>query len=71
VVYSRQDLKACWARTSEHLRGLRIWNIRPARLAATCFKEVCLSTTFTRRVIASFYRRDWSLVKSEEVSKAG
>jgi hypothetical protein len=50
---------------------LRIWSIRPARLAATCFKEVRLSTTFTRRVIASFHATDWSLVKSEEVSKAG
>jgi radical SAM superfamily enzyme YgiQ (UPF0313 family) len=71
VVYSRQDLKDCWARTSEHLRELRIWNIRPTRLAATCFKEVCLSTTFTRRAIASFYMRDLGLVKSEKVSKAG
>jgi radical SAM superfamily enzyme YgiQ (UPF0313 family) len=71
VVYSRQDLKNCWARTSEHLSGLRIWSIRPARLAATCFKEVCLSTTFTRRAIASFYMRERGLVKSEEVSKAG
>jgi radical SAM superfamily enzyme YgiQ (UPF0313 family) len=65
VVYSRQDLKNCWATTSEHLHGLRIWNIRPARVAVTFFKELHLSMTFTRRVISSLHVTDWSLVKSE------
>ena len=55
VVYSRQDLMKCWARTSEHLRGLRIWNIRPAQVAVTFFKELHLSTAFTRRVISSLH----------------
>ncbi len=65
VVYSRQDLKDCWTRTSEHLHGWRIWNIRPARVAVTFFKELHLSSTFTRRVISSLHATDWSLVKSE------
>jgi hypothetical protein len=69
VVYSRQDLKLCWRRTWENLRGLQVWKIRPDRLAAACFKEVCLSTTFTRRVIAnlssSSSATDWSLVRSK------
>jgi radical SAM superfamily enzyme YgiQ (UPF0313 family) len=65
VVYSRQDLKNCWVKTSEHLRGLRIWNIRPARVAVTFFKELHLSTTFTRRVISNLYATDWSFVKTE------
>jgi tRNA A37 methylthiotransferase MiaB len=65
VVYSRQDLRICWRRTWEHLRGLRLWNIRPAKLAVTFFKEVCLSTTFARGVISCFYATDWDLVKSK------
>ncbi len=65
VVYSRQDLRACWARTREQLRGLRLWNLQPARLAATCFKELCLSTTFARGVLASFYSTDLGLAKSD------
>jgi hypothetical protein len=65
VVYSRQDLKNCWAKTSEHLRELRVWNIRPARVAVTFFKELHLSTTFTRRVITNLYATDWSFVKTE------
>jgi radical SAM superfamily enzyme YgiQ (UPF0313 family) len=72
VVYSRQDLKNCWARTSEHLHALRIWNIRPARVAVTFFKELHLFTMFTRGVISSLSATDdWSLVKSEKVSRAG
>ena len=71
VVYSRQDLKKCWARTSEHLRGLRVWNIRPAQVAMTFFKELHLSTTFTRRVITSLYSSNLNLVKSEEVPRIG
>jgi radical SAM superfamily enzyme YgiQ (UPF0313 family) len=65
VVYSRQDLKTCWTRTSEHLHAFRIWNIQPSRVVVTFFKELCLSTTFARRVISSFYTTDWSLMKSE------
>jgi len=66
VVYSRQDLRNCWARTREHLRGMRFWNIQPSELAATFFKELFLSTTFVRGVIAYVYEySDWSLAKSK------
>ena len=55
VVYSRQDLRNYWARTREHLRGLRVWDLQPARFAVTFVKEICLSTAFARGVITSFY----------------
>jgi radical SAM superfamily enzyme YgiQ (UPF0313 family) len=54
VVYSRQDLRRLWARTSEHLHGWRFWRIRPSRLVVVCVKEVLLTTAFTLRVISSF-----------------
>ena len=54
VVYSRQDLRNNWTRTWEQLRGMRFWNIRPARLAVTCVKEVVLTTTFAVRVLSCF-----------------
>jgi len=66
VVYSRQDLKNCWARSREHFCGMRFWNIKPSELAATFFKELFLSTTFVRGVLAYVHESaDWSLVKSE------
>lgn len=54
VVYSRQDLRNCWTRTREQVRGMRFWNIRPLRLAGTCVKEVVLTTTFAKRVLSCF-----------------
>jgi hypothetical protein len=63
VVYSRQDLKNCWTRTWEHLRGMRFWNIQPWKLAVTFFKELFLSTTFARGIFLSLTSRDWSLAK--------
>jgi radical SAM superfamily enzyme YgiQ (UPF0313 family) len=65
VVYSRQDLRTCWTRTWEQLQRLRVWNIQPARLAATCVRELRLSTTFARRVISSFYSTDLGLAKTD------
>jgi hypothetical protein len=66
VVYSRQDLKNCWARSREHFCGMRFWNIKPSELAVTFFKELFLSTTFVRGVLAYVHESaDWSLVKSE------
>jgi len=65
VVYSRQSLENYWARTWEHLQGMRLWDIRPSRFAVTFFKELWLSTTFVRGVLASFHTRDWSLARSE------
>jgi hypothetical protein len=56
LVYSREDLQRFWARTSEHLRGWRFWNIRPWRLTVAFFKDLFLTTSFARRAIASFQR---------------
>jgi hypothetical protein len=58
VVYSRQDLRNVWASTREQLRGKRFWNIEPWRLAVTLLKELSLTTTFVRRIIASFHSKD-------------
>ena len=60
-VYSRQDLKKFWTRTREHLRGRRYWSIQPARLAVNFFKELFLTTTFARKVIASSENEHLSL----------
>ncbi len=65
VVYSRQSLENYWARTWEHLRGMRLWDIQPSRFAVSFFRELWLSTAFARGVLASFYTRDWSLVQSK------
>ncbi len=46
VVYSRQDLQRFWGRTTEHLRGMRWWNIRPWRLIKTLAKDFALTTSF-------------------------
>jgi radical SAM superfamily enzyme YgiQ (UPF0313 family) len=54
VVYSRQELRRVWARTGEHLRKGRLWNIRPMRLAVAGVKEVLLTTVFTLQVLSSF-----------------
>ena len=54
VVYSRQDLRRVWARSWEHLRGMRFWGIRPSHLAVACVKEVFLTAAFTLRIISSF-----------------
>lgn len=54
VVYSRQELRRVWIRTGEHLRRGRLWNIRPIRLAVAGVKEIALTATFTRQVLASF-----------------
>jgi hypothetical protein len=54
VVYSRQELRRVWTRTGEHLRQGRPWNIRPIRLAVAGVKEIALTASFTRQVLASF-----------------
>jgi len=56
LVYSRQDLQRVWARTWEHLRGWRFWNIRPWRLAVAFFKDMFLTASFARRALTSFHR---------------
>jgi hypothetical protein len=56
LVYSRQDLKKVWARTREHLRGWRFWNIRPWLLTVAFFKDLFLTTSFARRALTSFHR---------------
>jgi hypothetical protein len=64
VTYSRQDLKNCWARTRRQLRAMRLWNIQPAELAVTFFKELFLSTTFVQGVLAYVHESaDYSLAK--------
>ncbi len=54
VIYSRQELRRVWTRTGEHLRAGRLWSIRPVRLAVAGVKEIILTATFTRQVLASF-----------------
>ncbi len=54
IVYSRQELRRFWIRTGVNLRRGRLWNIRPLRLATTGAKEIVLTATFTRQVLASF-----------------
>ena len=46
AIYSRQDLQRFWASTLEHLRGMRLWNIRPWRLARAFVKDFFLTTSF-------------------------
>ena len=46
AVYSRQDLQQFWAKTVEHLRGMRLWNIRPWKLGANLAKDFFLTTSF-------------------------
>jgi radical SAM superfamily enzyme YgiQ (UPF0313 family) len=46
AIYSRQDLQLCWDNTLEHLRGMRLWNIRPLKLTATLVKDFFLTTSF-------------------------
>ena len=53
AVYSRQDLQRFWARTMEHLRGMRWWNIHPWRLARTLAKDFALTTSFALTLRAS------------------
>ena len=54
IVYSRQELRRVWTRTGEHLRQGRLWNIRPVRLVVAGVKEIFLTASFTRQVLASF-----------------
>jgi len=56
LVYSRQDLQRVWARTWEHLRGWRFWNIRPWLITVAFFKDLFLTTSFARRALTSFHR---------------
>ncbi|MBF8298331.1 MAG: hypothetical protein HW395_988 [candidate division NC10 bacterium] len=65
IVYSRQDLKTFWARTREHLRRKRYWNLQPSRLAVTLLKELFLTTAFARSVLSSFHTKHWGFAKSE------
>jgi hypothetical protein len=44
--YSRQDLERVWDSALEHLRDMRLWNIRPWKLAATFARDVYLTTSF-------------------------
>ena len=46
AIYSRQDLQRFWANTQEQLRGMRLWNIRPGKLATTLAKDFVLTTSF-------------------------
>jgi hypothetical protein len=46
AVYSREDLRRFWANTMEQLRGLRLWNIRPWKLATNLVKDFFLTTSF-------------------------
>ncbi len=55
LVHSRQDLQRVWARTREHLRGWRFWNIRPWLLTVAFFKDLFLTTSFARRALTSFH----------------
>ena len=46
VLYSRQDLQRFWARTMEHLRGMRWWNIRPWKVTTAFIKDLSLTASF-------------------------
>ncbi|MBI4528859.1 MAG: radical SAM protein [Deltaproteobacteria bacterium] len=44
--YSRQDLELFWTNTTKQLKALRLWNIRPWKLAKTLVKDFSLTTSF-------------------------
>ncbi|HEX9445675.1 MAG TPA: radical SAM protein [Candidatus Binatia bacterium] len=46
AVYSRLDRQRFWASTAGHLKGLRLWHIRPWKLAANLVKDFVLTTAF-------------------------
>jgi hypothetical protein len=45
-LYSREPLQRFWNDTVEQLRGMRIWNIRPGKVAANLFKDFFLTISF-------------------------
>lgn len=53
AIYSRQDLERFWANTVAHLRGMRLWNIHPGKLATTFVKDFFLTTSFAMNFRAS------------------
>ena len=53
AIYSRQDLQHFWANTLGHLRGMRLWNIHPGKLATTLIKDFFLTTSFAMNFRAS------------------
>jgi hypothetical protein len=55
LVYSRQDLQRLWARTWEHLRGWRFWNIRPWQLTVAFCRDGFLTAAFARRALTFFH----------------
>ena len=53
AVYSREYLHRFWAKTVEQLRGMRLWNIRPWKLATNLAKDFFLTTSFASSFKAS------------------
>lgn len=46
AVYSRQELQRVWSQTNASLRRLRLWQIRPWKIATTFVKDFFLTTSF-------------------------
>ena len=46
ALYSREPLQRFWDNTVEQLRGMRIWNIDPGKLATCLVKDLLLTVFF-------------------------
>ncbi|HEY3304658.1 MAG TPA: radical SAM protein [Candidatus Binatia bacterium] len=44
--YSRQDLQKFWAANVDHLKGMRLWKVRPWKLVKYLAKDFFISTSF-------------------------
>jgi radical SAM superfamily enzyme YgiQ (UPF0313 family) len=46
LFYSRQELQRIWSQTLANARDLKLWQIRPLKLAKTALKDFSLTTSF-------------------------
>jgi radical SAM superfamily enzyme YgiQ (UPF0313 family) len=46
AVYSREPLQNFWNHTTEQLKGMKIWNIDPRKLAVNLMKDFFITTSF-------------------------